>query len=227
MDLLFIVLFFCFFLFLYVIYELGRDDFVIMRKNIPMEKIFNAAFVVTLLSLISSRLFYVVAHPNSSFINPLVFLVFPYYPGLSLSGGIVGGILFSILVLRRWGMPVGRIVDFFTVGFITIFPLGFFLSAVTSSRKINGEIFLVLFIYVLFFLTTTKFILPKTLEGKIKDGSLSAITILSFTIIYVLSNVLINSKNIFNFENFLSILIIIVSFAFLFQHEGIEKVFRK
>ncbi len=227
MDLLFIVLFFCFFLFLYVLYELGRDDFVIMRKNISMEKIFNVAFIVAVLSLASSRLFYVVSHPSSSFINPLVFLVFPYYPGLSLSGAILGGISFSVLVLRKWAMPVGRIIDFFTVGFISVFPIGFLLSIVTSGRQINGEIFLLLLIYVLFFLAAIKFILPKTVEGKIKDGSLSAIVFSLFTIIYLISNLFINSKSIINFENFLSLVIIIASFAFLLQREGIEKVFRR
>lgn len=227
MDLLFIVLIFCFFLFLYVLYELGRDDFVIMRKNISMEKIFNVAFIIALLSLVSSRLSYVVSHPSSSFINPLVFLVFPYYPGLSLSGAILGGISFSILVLRKWTIPAGRIIDFFTVGFISVFPIGFLLSTVTSGRRINGQIFLLLLIYILFFLATIKFILPKTIEGKIKDGSLSAIVISLFTIIYLISSFLINSKSIINLENFLSFVIIITSFAFLLQNEGIEKVFRR
>ncbi len=228
MDLLFIPLLICFFFFLYVVYELCRDDFVILRKNIPMEKIFNAAFMVAISGLVVSRLFYVLSHPSTSFLNPLVFLIFPYYPGLSLIGGIIGGIISSIAVSKNWGMPTGRILDFFTMAFVSVFPLGFLLATLTSHQRLGFTTFILLLVYVLFFVVIWNFLLPKTMGAKLKDGSLSSISVTLFSLIYILSNVLVNSKNILNLENVFALLLFIVSLAFLIQHEGVEKlVFRR
>lgn len=226
MDLLFLVLFFCFFLFLYALFELTRDDFVILRKNISMEKIFNVAFIIGIVSLFSARLFFIISHPSSSYFNPLVFLVFPYYPGLSLMGGLAGGLISSYLLLRNWNMPMGRLVDFFVASFVAVFPLGFILSTLTSHKKIGGITFLFLLAYVLLFVFVDKLLLPKTWSGKLKDGSLALISLPAFSLIYIIANT-VSSKNIISIENIVSLLLLLASLGFLFQYEGIEKLFRK
>src|SRR3989344_2886665 len=103
------VLVICLVLFLYRIYHLANDDYVLLTKNITLEDIFNAVFVCSLVSLLFSRFFYVFMNPNPVFLNPLGFLLFPYFPGLSLTGVLIGGILALFLYIRIKKFPLGRV----------------------------------------------------------------------------------------------------------------------
>src|SRR5258706_5468218 len=111
MNFIFIVIIFCFFVFLYVLYYLAKDDFVIIRKDVSLESVFNLAFLAGIVSLVSSRVGFAIFSHNLNYFNPLVFLAFPYFPGFSLTGGIVGMSLFVYFYSSFRKMPFGRILD--------------------------------------------------------------------------------------------------------------------
>jgi len=64
------------FIFLFTLYCFVRDDYILFRKNISIERIFNIAFLLFGAFLVSARFFYVVFNFSPKFLNPLVFLVF-------------------------------------------------------------------------------------------------------------------------------------------------------
>lgn len=221
MNYLFLVLIFCFTIFLYVIYSLSRDDFVVLRSNASMEKIFNAAFLSAFFALFTSRLLYIVFNPKPIFLNPLGFLLFPYFPGLSLIGGLLGGFLFSTVILKSWNLPVGRIIDFFSMGFLVSFPFGFLGSFLLSQQKLSAPSYFSVILYLALLFIFIKFILPLSLGGKLKDGSLSLLSIFSFSLTYLISNIIIMPN--FNLESILTVSAILFSLAFFVQKEKLAE----
>lgn len=222
MNIFFLVLIFCFFVFLYVIYFLSHDDFVVLRNDLPMEKIFNLAFLFSFVSLFFSRVFYVIFNPSHIFSNILGFLLFPYFPGLSLSGGIIGGFLFLTFYLKAKKLPFGRILDFFSMGFLIASPfglLGYFLLSVTKYSLNHLFSIVLLSSLVLIF---SKFILQASLSGKLKDGSLGYIFLISFSGVFFLINILLNNRFLINKENVAILLISLVSIIPLIKQEGYD-----
>lgn len=105
------IILFSFLVFLFVLYIHSRDDFTFLRRNLTLEKLFDIVFLSTGVGLIFSRIAYVVFHPSSSYINPLVFLLVPYFPGLSLSGFLLGSITSVYMIAVRGKLPIGRLYD--------------------------------------------------------------------------------------------------------------------
>ncbi len=219
MNFFILVLVVCFFIFLYTVYLLSNDDFVILRRDIPMERIFNIVFLTALSSLFFSRLFYVIFHPNNIFGSLLGFLLFPYFPGLSLAGAVLGGFGFSILYFKLKNLPLGRLFDFFSIGFLVSYPLGFVGFLVLSKVEFSNVIIVSLVLFFLLTLCFIKYVLPATLGGKLKDGTLGLLFLLSFSIISILINVLSSIKLIFDKENILFFVIFISALIFLIKNE--------
>ena len=102
-------------IFFYVLHYFVRDDFIILRKNTSAEQVFNMIFLAFIFAFILSRLLFIVQNQNPVYLNPLVFLAFPYFPGFSLTGGLLGGALFSVWYTRRKKFPGKRIFDFISL----------------------------------------------------------------------------------------------------------------
>jgi len=222
MDFFIFVLFVCFFIFLFCLHFLSRDDFVLLRRDISIERVFNIAFIVGALSLFSSRILYVALNPSEKFLNPLVFFLIPYYSGLSLIGGVVGGFLTLLLLSRLKKMPEGRFLDFFSISTLSAMPIGF-LGLLLLRGKNFSLVFVVLaLIYFALFVLFIKVLLPRLLEGKFKDGTIGFIFLISFCIISLIENAIDRGvKNLFNprIEDFVLLLIFFVSLVFLFRQE--------
>lgn len=214
MNIIFLVLLFCFLVFLYILYYLSKDDFIIVRKDISLEKIFNLAFLGGFSSLIFSRIFYVLFNPSPQFFNPLVFLAFPYFPGLSLIGGVIGGFLFIYFYSGYKKMPVGKMLDLFAMSFISVLPIGFlitFLLLMGKTSLFYNLLFIFTFIMFLFF---AKIINPFSLRGEIKDGSLGLIFISLFSLIYFIIKLFLSIKT-FSFLDLENIILLISLFSSL------------
>ena len=113
-----LIIFVCFFLFLFITYYLGRDDFVLTRKDILVSKVFSLAVLTGLIALFSARFVFVLSYPTSVLLNPLGFLAFYYYAGLSLVGAMVGSEIFIYAYCKYKKMPAGKIFDLFTLSWI-------------------------------------------------------------------------------------------------------------
>lgn len=205
MGFFFIVLIICFVLFLFRLYHVANDDYVLAKKNTTLDEVFNSAFVTGFVSLLFARFFYVVFNFDPLFLNPLAFLIFPYFPGLSLLGGVVGGILALYLYGRAKKFPIGRVFDFFTVSFTFVMPfglIGYFL--LSGDFSVGGLVKLILFTIIAVF--ANLYLQPKASTLEIRDGSISILFLIFFSLTMLLTNA-IDQTGIQNFinrkENFL------------------------
>ena len=222
MHFLVLVILLCFFIFLFSIYLLTRDDFVLIRKDITVESAFNIAFITLVFSVLSSRILYIILNPSSDFLNPLVFLLFPYFPGLSLLGGVVGAVLFLLFLCKHKKFPTGRLIDFFSISFLSALPIGtigYFLLRQQNLFTI-APISLVLVSIVLFFVFI-KILLPHLLSGRLKDGTSGLIFLICFASISLVGNFIGRVGNLLNLglEELILTILLYTSLVFLFRQE--------
>lgn len=219
------VLLICLFVFLYCVYLLAKDDFIFLRRDVTMERIFNLIFTGSLCSLFFARLFYGFFHSKSIFANPLVFLLFPYFPGLSLLGGVLGaGIFFGFLAQRKKELPLQRLADFFSIAFLITLPIGFlgyFMFSEDGSIIQAGSMILA---YSVLFIIFLKFLLPSLLKGKFKEGTIALIFLICFSLVSLVSNSFpeFNFLNYLkNLENIILILVFVASTVLVFRQEDL------
>jgi hypothetical protein len=116
-----------FFVFVYSLYKLVKDDYVFIRKNISSEQIFDVAFMVTWIGLFFSRTLSIILYPQA---DEDIFLSFfsVHINDFSLLGLILGGIGGLYLIGKHRKYPINNIIDFFTSAFVISLPVGFFSS---------------------------------------------------------------------------------------------------
>ena len=221
MQFFIIVLIVCLVLFLYRIYHLGNDDYVLIKKNISLEEIFNSVILVSLFSLLTSRIFYVVLNPLPAFHSPLGFLLFPYFPGLSATGAVVGGAGVLFVYSRYRKFPIGRIFDFFSISFLFVLPFGFLGYFLLSGEVTVGALVkLVIFSVILFF--TNIYLYPKASALEIKDGTISMLFMIFFSLVSLLGAAIDHpGKNYFltHRENFILLAFLITSVILFLKQE--------
>lgn len=208
-------------LFLFRLYHLATDDYVLIKKNVNLENIFNAAFICFGSALFFARLFYVIFNFSPNYLNPLVFLVFPYFPGLSLLGGILGGGICLIIFGRRMKFPLKRVFDFFTVALLFSIPPGLVGYMLLSVSFTHGQI-IRFGLLLIFFLITTIYIYPKANSLEIKDGSLSMLFVVFYTLVSLLANSIDNpgvNNFVDNKENFIHLGLFFIGLALLIRQE--------
>jgi len=230
MQFLILVILLCFFIFLFALYLLTRDDFVLIRKDATLDMTFNMAFITFAVSVLSSRILYITLNPSLDFLNPLVFLLFPYYPGLSLLGGAVGGVLFLLLISKQQKFPMGRLLDFFSISFLSVLPIGtigYFLLGRQNLFTI-APISLVL-VYTILFFIFIKILLPRLLSRRLKDGTIGLIFLICFAVISLVGNFIGRVGNLLNLglEDLILIIMLYASLVFLFRQEKLLTKIKK
>lgn len=224
MQFFILTLLICLFIFLYCMYILSNDDFIFLRRDLTMEKLFNIIFIGSLFCLLFARLFYGFS-AGGIFSNLFVFLLFPYFPGLSLLGGVVGaGVYLIFLAERQNELPLGRMYDFFSISILMALSIGFmgyllFIENTMFIKTILGSI-----IYLALFIIFLKYFLPKMLTGKFKEGTISLLFLSCFSLISLILNAFakINVLKYFsNFENIILILMLISSVGFITKREDL------
>lgn len=199
MQFFLLFLFLATFVFLFTLYWIGKDDLVLLRKNIALEQLFNITFIALGLGLFFSRLFYVIFHPSSQYLNPLVFLVFPYFPGLSLFGGILSVGIFLLYLKLSQKIPFTRIIDFYVLSLLTALPLGY-IGQIFISEKKEHTVLLILSLFFIFMAAVFfLYVYPKLLANKIKEGLVTILFLLFFPIVSLLASYFIYNKGYFYF----------------------------
>lgn len=209
-----IILLICFFIFLYLLYYLSREDFVIVRKDISMERIFGLAFLTSIVSLFFSRLFFVLESFDPKLLNPLGFLAIPYLPGLSLIGGIFGAEVFIFLYGNFRKLPVGKMLDLFALSFMVVLPLGIIGNFIVQLGKVSTFSDLIFIFSIFVLLLFARIIYPFSSKGEIKDGSLGLMFGAVFSFLYFIIKLFLNLRD-FSFLNLENILILVVLFSSL------------
>jgi len=229
MQLLIIILLVSFIVFLFGLHILAKEDLIFVRKNVTMEALFNVAFYTAGAGLLSARIIYICLHPSVGFFNPFVFFLFPYFPGLSLVGGMAGGIVF-LLMYKRKKYPSMRIFDFFAMALLGALPFGFFGHQLLSGMR---DLFSGVFLPIIFFLTLLFFIkvlVPLNLRGEIQDGSLGYLFLVVFSFTTLLASFVRSTVGIsifFQIDNILLIILFIISLVLLFLQEKEMPFFNK
>ncbi len=226
MQFFFIVLIIGLVLFLFRLYHLANDDYVLVKKNITLEDIFNSSLACSIFALLSARFFYVVFNPEPIFLNPLGFLLFPYFPGLSLTGGVVGGLLSLFAYSRMKKFPISRVFDFFTISFIFILPFGL-IGYFLLSRDITVGNTIKLIMYTVIMIFANIYLYPKASALEIKDGTLTALFLIFFTLVNLLGSAIDHPGTqyfITHWENFILLLILVFSVIFILKQEIVGRV---
>lgn len=187
----------CFFVALFTAYSLANDDFVLLRRHVSITNVFNIAFVTFFIGLFSARVIYVVFNFSAGFLNPLVFFLFPYFPGLYLGGGMVGAMLFLYFYLSITKFPKERICDVFSIALFSTLPIGLLMLATIGKKTLTvifSEIILtvVSFVFLLFLLRFFQ-------KGVVRDGSISFLSLSLFSLISFLAEFLIIRQRVFFF----------------------------
>ncbi|MEK9178674.1 MAG: prolipoprotein diacylglyceryl transferase family protein [Patescibacteria group bacterium] len=170
------------FIFLFVLHYYVRDDFVIFRKNVSLEDVFNMAFISFIFVFLSSRFFYVLENPNPIYLNPLVFLAVFYHKGLSLTGGIIGGGLFLVWYVRKNKFPGKRLLDFFSVA--AVWAIGIYsVVYLVVFRKFTPQFLIEGVLFAILLAIFSLLLVPKYLGAKIKDGLLTGIFCVGYSLI--------------------------------------------
>lgn len=189
-----IILIISLFNFLFCLHVVTKDDFLLLRKNITREKLFNLTFILAFVMLFFARVFYVIFNFNKSFLNPLVFLLFPYFPGLSFSGGLLLGIIFIWYFAKNKKMPLGKLFDFFMLSFLSCLPIAFLgLYILEGSQRIIFHLVLSV-LFFLIFIFFMKFFLPRV--GTSKDGSLGIYILFAISILQIIENLFFETRKI-------------------------------
>lgn len=224
-----LVLLFCFLIFLYIVYYLAKDDFVLVRKDIPLTKVFNTAFLGGIIALLFARLIFVTSYPTPTLLNPLGFFAFYYYQGLSLVGAIAGVEVFTYLFCQYKRIPAGKIFDIFCLALIGVLPVGIIGNFLLHFGK--PDIFTIIFFVCSLILLPVfgKFIYPFSVRGEIKDGSLGFIFVSVFSFLYFLTKLFLNLSNFsfLNPENILLLVLLFSSLILLLNQEIMDKFLAK
>jgi hypothetical protein len=179
-----------------------------------MERIFNLAFLTAIVSLFFSRLSFVLESLDPRLLNPLEFLAVPYFPGLSLIGGMLGAAIFIFLYGSFRKLPVGKMLDLFTLSFMGVLPLGLIGNFIVHLGKVSLFSNLIFIFSIFVLLLFAKIIYPFSGRGEIKDGTLGLMFGAIFSFLYFMTRLFLNLKD-FSFLSLDNILILVVLFSSL------------
>ncbi len=215
------VLAICFFIFLFVLYNLSKDDFLIIRKDIALESLFNTAFSVAFISLFFARFFYVIFNPTPILKTFLGFMVFPYFPGLSLAGGLIGGLSYLLIHINFKKMPIGRIFDIFILSLSVVLPIGILGTILLTGFKNALSLGLLFLINLIISIILFKIIWPYSQKNNLKEGSLGIIFLTALSLINYLFNIITNWGRVvlFSKDNLLWVIILMASIVFIVKQE--------
>jgi prolipoprotein diacylglyceryltransferase len=205
-----------FFVFLFCLYKLSKDDIVLIRKNISLDQLFNVVFLISIAGFLSARIFYVLSNPDRGFLNPLVFFLVPYFPGLSLVGGVAGAVLLLIYYGRQKKYPVGRILDFVVISLFAALPLGY-IAVVFEKRTMTflESIFLPI-LYGLLFLIMYKVFFPRLIQNNLQPGSIGTLGLILFSLISFLTSMVQNKMGLIWFIGITEVLSAAIFFTALY-----------
>lgn len=222
MEFFFIFLVISFLIFLFCLYVIGRDDIVFIRKNVTVEHLFNTGFIAAVSGVISARLFYALFSFDRAFLNPLVFFLIPYFPGLSFIGGVGGAALFILFFTRKKKIPTGRIIDYLALALLSALPFGYIGTLFLQENFNFFESIYLPVIYMVLFLFFLKFLYPRVLRSEIKSGTLGMFFLLTFSFVSLVIGIRSGKNDVlffFSVEDILALFLFIGSIVILIKQE--------
>jgi prolipoprotein diacylglyceryltransferase len=212
---------FCFFIFLYSLYVLAKDDYVLIRKNLSLEQLFDYAFIGVFTGIVLARILSIFFYPaiGKSFVSQLFS---PVDAGFTLTGVVFGCALVLYLIGKYRKLPVRRLFDFFSLALLSSLPFGYLINIffVKKNEIIYYLIPGILYLGIQIFFW--KFLLSRIINNELKDGSLSSLFLLTFSLLSLFVSLFYKFKRSslrFDIEDFLLMGIFLGSFVFLLRNE--------
>lgn len=208
-----------FLVFLFSFYLLAKEDFVFVRKNITLEQLFDTIFLGLPIVLLFARIFYIALHPKWIYLNPLVFLALPYFPGLFLGGAVIGAVIFLYFFTRKKKIPLLRFTDEIALAFLAGASFYFLWIGIQEvvQRQVVGIVsgVMVILYFVSYLLTKRVFA-----SEKWKDGVVAAFVMLLyslFSVLYVTILVILRHKFVVTPEEIFYVGLLLISFVLFFM----------
>lgn len=177
----FLIVIFCFLIFIYSLYILGKDDYVLIRKNLSLEQLFDFAFIGIVTGIILGEILSAVFHPATRGEGFMSRLFSPTGASFSLTSVVLGCILVVYLIGKYRKLPIGRLFDFFSLALLSALPAGYLLSVLFIKRS---DILYYIFPGIFYLLSQVffwRFLLPRITSGNLRDGSLCSLFFLTFS----------------------------------------------
>lgn len=210
---------------LFTLYSLSRDDFVLLRKNISLDQIFNIATVALAIGVIAARVLYIVAHFRWGYFNPLVFLALPYFPGLSIIGGILGSLFYILYYTSYKKIHRERLFDFFNCALLTGLSSGYVVHIIgrfVRRLPIGLEQVIPTVLLIVLSVLFLSILVPRQRRGEIRDGHLGLLFLICFSACLLIVDLLSPTQKILPYvslEGILSIVVFITCLIFLLKKE--------
>lgn len=214
-------------IFLFTTYLLSREDFVLLRKNVTVEHVFDIVFLSGMVGLLSARLLFVLLHFKPGYLNPLIFFLVPYFPGLSLVGGVLGVCLFIILYTKQKRLPTARLLDILSLSFLASLSVYVAFESVVlffTRHFLTGGIEAALVVFLIFFTGLSLSVFGK---DRWKDGSIACVNLLAFCCLFASEKLItlsLGRKIIFDNElPLFLVLFVFIVLAYIFSRRRVTR----
>lgn len=167
-----LVLFIC----LFILYAISRHDFVFLRQNINLRKVFDNAFIIMLTSFLASRIAYVYYSEKLDLLNPFKFFYISKYWGvIPFLGFIFMGL--TIYILFRKKKNILRVFDIYLISFSPLILLDILLQNNSGiSLYIKGISAVVLSAFYFWFVKINN-------KFALKDGFMTSIIYITYALV--------------------------------------------
>lgn len=213
---LYIVFFLLCVITLFILYVLSKNDFVLLRKNISLAKIFDVIIISFLFSFFPSRIFYILDTFSFGLFKSLSFFHIFKFSGLSFLGFMIG-IFFMVYLFFHQKKASLRIFDIFALTFFPFFIFSLFIIKL-PGYFLFAQIGLAVLLLIIF-AVLIKFHKNFTLS----DGGVFFIFSFFVALINIGINFFTMRKPLFSFITFSQIvsigIIIVVCVLFLFTQK--------
>lgn len=206
----------CLFLSLFLLYILVRHDFVLARKSLLLQEIFDTTFFAYISFLFFARLSYIIGEQKFNYLQIINFFHLARFPGLLFLGGIMGFGFIIYLVFRKKKI-LSRIFDIFS---LSLYPIFLFALAISY----HGGYFI--YFDLLIFLLSCIFLGVGIYSYKnytLKDGTVTLLFVCLVSIFTIVSEFSQSTRplfSLFTIPQVVSIVIFIMSSVMLLIHEG-------
>lgn len=103
----------------FFLYRQVKDDL-----EISPELVFDAIAVAMLGAILGARIWYIVFHQSEFGNSHILYFLFRERPGLSFSGGLIGGLLFLLAFTISKKISLFRLLDIATIPYLWAFTIG-------------------------------------------------------------------------------------------------------
>lgn len=185
---LIITIFLALLIYLFIFYNLSRDNFYFIRKGINMEQLYNVLFLGILVTILSAKFFYLVFNFIDHNLGTNQPHVLSELHGFSVFGVLTGFYMSYLFLTQRRKISRLRFLDIAALAFLAALPL--------ISIGLFNNIYLLIMnsVLLLFFLLI---LMKKYNNGRLKTGSLSLIFLIMVSLIVFLEDIyLLYFKNI-------------------------------